>query len=106
MAKGNPEHPKKKVGESQLISQKTYFMKRAKLVLTAVAVLAIVGGALAFKAKRATEFIYLQKNQAGNCTVTVFSYSTIKNDGVLKVETLLTDGAPGPCVLSTYYTAA
>jgi hypothetical protein len=56
--KGEAENPKKRVRKflihiklSLLIYKDNYFMKKAKIILTAVAIFAIVGGALAYKAK-------------------------------------------------------
>ena len=41
-------------------------MKRVKMMLTAITVLAVVGGALAFKAKTTSFFVY-QLNPGGQC---------------------------------------
>lgn len=54
-------------------------MKRAKFALTAVAVLAVIGGALAFKASRTGSFLYTEtttKNAQGQ-TITVCNVGTV-----------------------------
>ena len=40
-------------------------MKRAKVMLTALAIFAVVGGAMAFKASKASQLFLYQKNAAG-----------------------------------------
>jgi hypothetical protein len=67
-------------------------MKKAKIVLTCVAILAVVGGALAFKAMRLPANIYslLAGNKVASITVgTVVYTTTIPN-----------------CTLTTYHTVA
>jgi hypothetical protein len=45
-------------------------MKKAKMILTAMTVLAVVGGALAFKARTTfTPIIYYTENGGGNCVI-------------------------------------
>jgi hypothetical protein len=66
-------------------------MKKAKIVLTAIAVFAVVGGALAFKAKKGTEnfCVLIGTAAAGACTDEFFdsqragsiSYWTTTSDG-------------------------
>jgi hypothetical protein len=51
-------------------------MKRVKIMLTAIAVLAVVGGALAFKAKKFTSTIYCSDNTTTFCKVPVFGFTT------------------------------
>ncbi|NLR60709.1 hypothetical protein HGH93_21545 [Chitinophaga polysaccharea] len=50
-------------------------MKKAKVILTAVGVLAIAGGALAFKATRSANTFYTS-NAAGQCKVTTQLFYT------------------------------
>lgn len=70
-------------------------MKKAKLVLSAVAVFAVIGGAFAFKASRAPHQFY-KTNAAGNCVSTVqVRYTTDEN---LAIDPNL------PIVQNTYYT--
>jgi hypothetical protein len=52
---------------SFLTQKSTSFMKKAKLLLTGIAVLAIVGGALAFKAKSAFNKNYCTSDTSGTC---------------------------------------
>jgi hypothetical protein len=44
-------------------------MKKAKLMLTGIAILAVVGGALAFKAKTAFGFKYCYSTTSGTCNL-------------------------------------
>ncbi|CAL1519745.1 hypothetical protein [Chitinophaga sp. MM2321] len=67
-------------------------MKRAKIMLTAVAVLATVGGTLAFKA-RISQYIYTQESEKGNCTV-LKTGAKITDTGVILVPATK---IPGPC---------
>lgn len=48
-------------------------MKKAKIALVAIAVFAVVGGAYAFKAKRATDKIYYTTVPGGVATLTLSS---------------------------------
>lgn len=49
-------------------------MKRVKMMLTGVAVLAVVGGALAFKAQNFSQrFIYTTPDASGFCTIKLTS---------------------------------
>jgi hypothetical protein len=50
-------------------------MKRAKIMLTAVGLLAVVGGALAYKAARVPQALYTT-NALGQCKVTFFTSLT------------------------------
>jgi hypothetical protein len=53
-------------------------MEKAKIILTAIAVLAVVGGALAFKAKRGPFLAYtLTGQRITNFVVNGFTYRTI-----------------------------
>ena len=52
-------------------------MKKAKLFLTAITILAIVGGALAFKAKKVNTVIYTDDPQNHICTVLVPGYEAV-----------------------------
>ncbi|CAL1519751.1 hypothetical protein [Chitinophaga sp. MM2321] len=75
-------------------------MKRAKLMLTAIAILAVVGGALASKA-RINHFVYTQAGGAGNCTV-LQTGAKITDVGSVKVPVAEASGA---CT-TTIYTVA
>ena len=52
-------------------------MKKAKIMLSAIAVLAVVGGALAFKAKAAGDEANVYCRNASNACVLVY-YTTLK----------------------------
>lgn len=57
-------------------------MKRVKVALTAVAVFAVVGGALAFKANRLQDSLFVHAatdTKADRCTLQSFGISTIVN---------------------------
>jgi hypothetical protein len=84
-------------------------MKKAKILLAAIAVFAIVGGAYAFKAHRAGSFIYLRALGTTSCTLSVQSFSIspqfLGQPPVTLTSTYVTN-LPGACTLSTlYYTA-
>jgi len=53
-----------------------YFMKKAKIVLTAIAIFAIAGGAFALKANRANQGIYFGTEAGGATVVYSFGYKT------------------------------
>jgi hypothetical protein len=50
---------------------KTFFMKKLKLMLLSFALLTVAGGALAFKAILCEEYCTALPNAAGNCTISV-----------------------------------
>jgi hypothetical protein len=64
-----------------LIDKSVIFMKKAKIMLVAIAVLATVGGALAFKASKAYSFDYCVRtidDQATTlCTTTIANSRTV-----------------------------
>ena len=65
-------------------------MKQAKIALTAVAILAVVGGALAFKAERGAKTTYFTNTTIGEnvyCTVpnTINNFRTQVGGGVTTV---------------------
>jgi hypothetical protein len=69
-------------------------MKRVKIILSAVVALAIVGGALAFKAKSAN-YCYYEINQAQDACPFKAVISTFVNDGTGTFAT--TDLFDGEC---------
>lgn len=84
-------------------------MKRAKIMLMAIAVFGIVGGALAFKAKAFTEkefFYYTTVNGLGECTASSpaisFLYKTVASGGFV---TTYSAAAAGPSAAITTCTA-
>lgn len=78
-------------------------MKKAKFALTAVAVLAVVGGALAFKASRGNQ-IQVYTESAGKCNVTTTLFDRTLN-GVGQTFTTKFSIAPTltPCPVQTVY---
>jgi hypothetical protein len=83
-------------------------MKRAKIVLTAVAVFAVVGGALAFKATRIGLPMY-RTNAQGLCIVpTTLSYTTVAQFPGQPFTTYTSIGttsvANGACLTTSLYT--
>jgi hypothetical protein len=76
-------------------------MNRAKFALTAIAVLAIVGGALAFKAKTATH-LYTRTANTTTCGVTLTSVTF--EPGLKTLGTTYITDVPGVCPdIITYY---
>lgn len=77
-------------------------MKRAQLLLTITIFLAIAGSALAFKIKRASDFIYVVDPITGACTVKVFGATTRPGGAFITIRSATTVlGAP--CVLQSVY---
>ena len=73
-------------------------MKKAKMMLTALAVLAVVGGSLAFKAKHFNQFDYFSTDASGICTVPVQLFSTTTDDVTVPVVHFSTVANPaGDC---------
>ena len=71
-------------------------MKKAKLFLTAVTVLAVVGGAFAFKAHVNGQFLYTEDPaNPGSCTVAT-GVKYILDDNGQEIFSKL--GTPGTCV--------
>jgi hypothetical protein len=80
-------------------------MSRAKLILTGVALFAVAGGALAFKAQRGAVSFCRVSNQTGICTTTLndISFSTTTpTQGVTTYCTSL-PGAPCRATVSTLF---
>ncbi|WP_089784215.1 hypothetical protein [Chitinophaga sp. YR573] len=67
-------------------------MKRAKIMLSAIAIFAIVGGALAFKANRNVVVFYT--GTAGKCTVLTAGTTTLTAPIINVSTTPLTTGCP------------
>ncbi|PWV47105.1 hypothetical protein [Chitinophaga sp. S165] len=62
-------------------------MKRAKIILTAIAVLGVTAGVFAFKAARQTDVIYTGPAVGEPCTVTV-QFKKIDASGINTFATL------------------
>jgi hypothetical protein len=56
-------------------------MKQAKIMLTAITVLAVVGGALAFKAKTPLTTLFTVKDSNNHCNGPSTDYSTTTSGG-------------------------
>ena len=57
-------------------------MKRAKIALTAIALFAVIGGALAFKSQRVSQS-WFKTNGAGNCVLAVnTAYTTLRTAAI------------------------
>jgi hypothetical protein len=83
-------------------------MKRAKIVLTGVALFAVIGGALAFKATRTAQTLY-STNAQGQCKVTVLtSLTLVRQQPGQPIETITnlysTATTNAACPLTTWYT--
>jgi hypothetical protein len=65
-------------------------MKKAKIMLVAIAVLAAVGGTLAFKASKAFGFDYCYRattdNSTTSCTDDIIGYRTVQEGQPFQVE--------------------
>ena len=72
-------------------------MKKVKIMLTAVTVLAVVGGALAFKAQKFSNFCVYTADAPGACAATsINSITTPSEDAQSFVTTRLKNGL-GQC---------
>ena len=79
-------------------------MKKAKIMLTAITVLAVVGGVLAFKAKASTDSVYCTNNPDDACAIEHQGFST-KGDVPVFPQTYCTDAehSDAHCALATTY---
>jgi hypothetical protein len=74
-------------------------MKKARIALTAIGLLAVVGGALAFKATREAANVFCPSPQPGVCTLVSYQQAPIAGQtGTLR--------PCGPNVLTYYTTTA
>jgi hypothetical protein len=82
-------------------------MKKAKLMLAAIAVIAVAGGVYASKASRLTSIIYTRATNTTVCSVTLAGFSTTTVvPGQLPVGTTFLTFTPGICPNTfEYYTA-
>ena len=73
-------------------------MKKAKIMLTSLAVLAVVGGALAFKAKTfGHQVLFTGDINGGTCLTRATIYTTTTDDQQLNVLYTTTTAAPVNC---------
>jgi len=77
-------------------------MKKAKIIFSAIMVLAVVGGALAFTAKNFTTTLYTINDGANHCT-TGHPYATTFFGGIGTISASTTYG--GICTTFTLTTA-
>jgi hypothetical protein len=72
-------------------------MKRVKFMLTSIAIMAVVGGALAFNAKRTNVFCGTKDAAAGStaCPLKVLTTFTTTTTGSL----YCTDNSSGTCII-------
>jgi hypothetical protein len=81
-------------------------MKKAKIVLSAIAVFAVVGGAFAFKANRAANRFYTAPNATAPCTVsTLLPYTTSVIVGAPTIRTYASTAPAPQCPTRTLYFA-
>lgn len=78
-------------------------MKKAKIVLAAVALFAVVGGAVAFKAARATEFVYTTGAIPNICDVTLRFVTTANTGGTPLGSLAVTTIKGAACVNQPIY---
>jgi hypothetical protein len=65
-----------------LLFLKIHFMKKAKIMLAVIAIVALVGGSLAFRAYKVPNGIYVGSEVGGEC---IFEAGvTISNEGVVR----------------------
>lgn len=69
-------------------------MKQAKFALTATAVLAVIGGAIAFKARTNTPTLYVKTG--AQCTQPIQGYTTINGTSVVSFATKATPATSCP----------
>lgn len=73
-------------------------MKRVKVMLTAIAVLAVVGGAVAFKAKTYGQVKYCTSTSGGgSCPNSLNTSTTIGTQNATQYYYNLTNGTSTPC---------
>ncbi|MDR3716746.1 MAG: hypothetical protein P4L51_28395 [Puia sp.] len=79
-------------------------MKKAKIMLAGIAVLAVAGGALAFKAKMQSSpaYCYISSNTAGTCTTFIPAHvSSFKDNGATPVYFYTTTNNTVHCTINT-----
>jgi len=82
-------------------------MKKAKIALSAIAILAVVGGAFAFKATKTRQPLY-STNTAGLCIVPTNLFLTTQQQFPGQpistvTNTIYTTPVQGPCPTTTWY---
>lgn len=76
-------------------------MKKMKITLTAVAVFAIVGGALAFKAKKTEHTFYCYNVATQKCDIVTKSFSTTSLLGTaVHCTTTILPAPPATCTIT------
>lgn len=80
-------------------------MKKAKILLTAMVVIAVVSGAMAFKAKKLGINLFVTDGTPGSCTKEV-NLLTFDNSNATSTFTDYATASDGPCAITTYYQVA
>ena len=79
-------------------------MKRVQIMLTAIALLAIVGGALAFKAQGFGSRVFKRNLIDGKCNVLLPNYTTVPQAfPAERFVGIYTDEQDGVCGITTIY---
>jgi hypothetical protein len=81
-------------------------MKKVKIMLTAITVMAVVGGALAFKAAKFNTVVFCTTEAApGACTVVTPGFSILAQPGQVQSagSSSCTDSPNGNCAETTTY---
>jgi hypothetical protein len=73
-------------------------MKKRKIILSAVAVVGIVGGSLAFKTAKTPSIIYTGTLGSGVCTIPATAVIGVCIINVAASNVSLTSGCPDACV--------
>jgi len=79
-------------------------MKKAKVMFTALTVLAVVGGALAFKAKTLNNTFLYTSSANGECVISLDGRSAIfQADGTVVTQGTIANSTPSDCSQPTSY---
>ncbi|WP_158275214.1 hypothetical protein [Pedobacter sp. HMWF019] len=78
-------------------------MKKAKLFLAAIAVMAVVGGVYAAKAKRSTDTIFVKTTTTTNVCTVPLTFRTLSPTGPFVTTTYATLVQGATCTLTPIY---
>lgn len=81
-------------------------MKKAKLMITGLAIVAVVGSSLAFTAMKSSRQIFCQSSVNGQCTIAVNGRQTTDNLTDPLVNPCNVSGATNPATFGTASTTA
>jgi hypothetical protein len=76
-------------------------MKKAKMMLTALAVLGVVGGAMAFKAKHFGQHVFIQDPVSGQCNLVLDDFATTDASGIATAASVVATTDPCPATFIT-----